>query len=71
MVELVNEFEALVAIVTGTILLFWKWDDAFSSEFREDVSLRLLCLEPPDKTTSMSVAFRRLFDAVFARKAPC
>lgn len=40
----------------------------FSKEFKEDVSLRLLCLESPDSKSSWPNFFVQLFDRIFSKK---
>lgn len=50
------------------LTLFWKADDAFSKEFREEVSLRLLCLDTKDLASSWPKHFAALFDKRFSTR---
>ena len=60
-----------LAIATGGVIfvavnaLFFKADDFFSKEFKEDVSLRLLCGEAKE---SWPEYFVQLFDRIFSKK---
>jgi hypothetical protein len=58
-----------VTIFVSVNLLFFKSDDFFSKEFKEDVSLRLLCLEPPDSASSWPELFGRVFDRIFKKRS--
>lgn len=57
-----------VGIFVSVNILFFKADDFFSKKFKEDVSLRLLCLEPPDSKISWSDLFVQLFDRIFKKR---
>ena len=57
-----------IGIFVSVNLLFFKSDDFFGKEFKEDVSLRLLCAEPPDSNSSWPDLFIRLFDRIFKRR---
>ena len=57
-----------VGIFVSINLLFFKSDDFFSTKFKEDVSLRLLCVEPPDPNSSWPDLFIRLFDRIFEKQ---
>lgn len=55
-----------VGLFAAINALFFKADDFFSKEFREDVALRILCLNPIERgKNAWSTYFVRLFDKVF------
>ncbi|MCZ6643403.1 MAG: hypothetical protein O7F71_17665 [Gammaproteobacteria bacterium] len=56
-----------IGVFASVNVLFFKSDDFFSKQFKEDVSLRLLCLESPNSTNSWSQIFIRLFDRIFKK----
>lgn len=57
-----------LAIFVGVNALFFKADDFFSKEFKDDVALRLLCLESPDAKSSWPDFFVQLFDKIFSKQ---
>ena len=56
------------AIFASVNLLFFKSDDFFSREFKDDISLRLLCIDPPAIRSSWPTFFIGLFDGIFQKR---
>jgi len=56
------------AIFLATNALFYKSDDYFSKDFKEDVSLRLLCIGEKNNNRLWPSHFVKLFDFIFLKK---
>lgn len=53
------------SLIVIILFVFWKGDDAFSPEFRSDISDWLLRLRPPPKDSPVGTAVYGLFVRVF------
>lgn len=60
-----------LALFSGINVFFFKADDFFSKEFKEDVALWILCLEPQDKIRLFAKFFIQLFDKIFSKNQNC
>ncbi|WP_299812373.1 hypothetical protein [uncultured Roseibium sp.] len=56
------------AIVLSVIALFWKGDDLFSTEFKDDIALALLCLKAPSDSNSWTKIYVKVFEKIFGSR---